>query len=190
MNEGNAFMCRHTYKYLDLVAGDHILEIGMGNGHFISELLERSQNLKYTGLDYSELMVEQAQEHNQEVVAKGVANFVHGDISHLPFPAHTFHRICTSNTLYFWPSPQETMQGLFNALQEGGQLLIAIRPKDIMDKLPVTQYNFNTYQEREVEVMMAQAGFKQVRTVALQEPDREVEGERFELKSSYISGLK
>lgn len=190
MNDGNAIMCRYTYKSLELAPEDHILEIGMGNGSFVPELLDSCDGIRYTGLDYSKLMVTEATRLNKKAVELGQVNFVHGNVGKLPFLAQSFHKVCTSNTIYFWEDAQETMNGLYRVLKEEGQLVVAIRPKEVMDALPVTQYNFNIYTEARIEELMRASGFQEVRIHTIDEPDRVIGDEHFKLQSSYISGFK
>lgn len=40
MNKGNDSMNHYTINLLDIQPGEHILEIGFGNGKYISELVE------------------------------------------------------------------------------------------------------------------------------------------------------
>ena len=190
MNQGNALMCSNTYDKLNVEEKDSILEIGMGNGFFVPYLLRKQQHLSYVGLDYSELMVKTATEKNKDAVDAGHVTFIHGKLEALPFQPHTFHRICTSNTLYFWSAPEKSMQGLFKVLKAGGKLLVAIRPKDILNNLPVTEYNFIRYTEEEAKDLMVQAGFQDIQIEIVDEPDRIIEGKPFKLKSSYITGTK
>lgn len=190
MNKGNALMSTTTYDKLDVQEHEAILEIGMGNGLFVPYLMDKAPNMNYTGLDYSELMVKTASEKNFKAVEAGNVSFVHGSIENLPFAPGSFNKICTSNTLYFWPNPQRVMDGLLAVLKEGGKLLIAIRPQDVMNNLPVTEYNFIRYTEEEAKDMMETSGFKNVVIETLEEPDRIIEEEHFKLRSSYIIGEK
>lgn len=188
MNEGNEMMCKLTYEKLELGKGHNTLEVGMGNGHFVPYLMSMKSETRYTGFDYSELMVEAAKQKNVQLLASGRVVFQHGSIDSLPFDKNQFDRICTSNTLYFWPNPKANMQALVNVLKPGGMILIAIRPKEIFDKLPVTQYGFTKYENSEVIDLMRVAGLINISEETVNEPDRLVEGEKYELRSTYFKG--
>ena len=58
MNDGNRPMNLQTLAALDAKKGEHILEIGMGNGAFVKNILSIDPTLRYTGIDFSPLMVE------------------------------------------------------------------------------------------------------------------------------------
>ena len=65
MNKGNKHICLNSYKILNAQDGERILEIGMGNGYFISDLFQMADNIKYIGLDFSPTMIEEAKNINQ-----------------------------------------------------------------------------------------------------------------------------
>ena len=190
MNKGNELMCRNTYSRSTIGKGHRILEIGMGNGFFVPELFKMAEDLTYVGFDYSKLMVDKASELNTSYIASGRASFVHGSVDALPFETNSFDRICTSNTLYFWPSPADNMKALTNVLKPGGRILIAIRPKDIMLKMKVTQYDFTLYTLAETALLMESAGLNIINAETIDEPDRTLGGETYELKSTYVLAEK
>ena len=190
MNEGNEMMCKLTYDKLDLEDGSSMLEVGMGNGHFVPYAMSLKRGITYVGFDYSELMVNVAKDRNAQLVEAGTVRFIHGTLDQLGFSENTFDRICSANTLYFWSKPQANMSSLVKLLKPGGKLLIAIRPTEVFDKLPVTQYGFTKYENTEVRELMEKAGLKQVSEETVEEPDRVVEGERYELKSTYFIGIR
>lgn len=45
MNEGNLHINLNTFEVLNLVAGDNILEIGMGNGFFVKNILSTDNTI-------------------------------------------------------------------------------------------------------------------------------------------------
>src|SRR5690349_6735101 len=60
MNHGNRRMNLETISELSLADDDHVLEIGMGNGHFVGEIVTISSGIKYYGCDYSLSMVNES----------------------------------------------------------------------------------------------------------------------------------
>ena len=102
MNDGNGPMNLHTIAVLNPQQNEIILEIGMGNGHFVKNIVSLDSSIKYIGWDYSELMVKEASQKNNEFVSQGNASFIHADAQELPFKNHTFDKVFTINTLYFW----------------------------------------------------------------------------------------
>jgi ubiquinone/menaquinone biosynthesis C-methylase UbiE len=124
MNKGNNHICLNTYKLLDPQEGDHVLEIGMGNGFFVKDLLTMSKGLTLTGVDFSPTMVEEANVLNEAMVAKNVARFICASVEELPFPDSQFNMATSTNTIYFWPDPENNARELLRVLKKGGKLVL------------------------------------------------------------------
>lgn len=74
MNKGNDSMNRFTLNILDPKKDDHILEIGFGNGKYISEIAQVTQNGFVAGIDYSETMVARARKRNMSLIKQGIVD--------------------------------------------------------------------------------------------------------------------
>src|SRR5688500_4778285 len=105
MNEGNAFLNLAAIKQLKLQPNVSVLEIGMGNGFLVKDILSGNPSAKYIGCDFSELMVEQARKLNKTFINNGKAQFVLAEADNLPFAPESFDKVFTVNTLYFWNDP-------------------------------------------------------------------------------------
>src|SRR5690606_5227869 len=102
MNESNAEMNRRAIEELNLTTNNHLLEIGMGNGLFVKEIYSKQEDIQYTGLDYSEQMVEEAIKINQQLINLGKVKFNLGTADQIPFHDNSFDKVLTVNTIYFW----------------------------------------------------------------------------------------
>lgn len=93
------------------------MEIGFGNGRYISEILNKKDNLFYYGLDFSSTMVKQA----EELIASqhlNNAEAIEADLSNNPFPNNTFDIALTINTIYFWNNPLEDAKEIYRVLKD------------------------------------------------------------------------
>tara|TARA_R110002049_G_scaffold308754_1_gene513919 strand:+ start:62218 stop:62904 length:687 start_codon:yes stop_codon:yes gene_type:complete len=185
MNRGNKFICINSYKVLNPKACDRILEIGMGNGFFIKDLLAMADNLDYTGVDFSKTMVEEASALNKKLIGTGKVRFCEASIEKLPFNDNSFDCITTTNTLYFWPKPENDVKELSRVLKPGGKLLIGYRSKRFMDKIVLSKYGFEKYEIQDVESLLKNASFKQVSTQVIDEPDLDFDGKTFKIQGVY-----
>lgn len=190
MNKSNKHICLNTYKVLDPKAGSNILEIGMGNGFFVKDLLMMAESMHYTGVDFSSLMVEEASDLNKEFIDKGTVQFNSASIENLPFPDNSFDYITTTNTIYFWPQPVGNMKELFRVLKPHGKVLIAYRSKNCMNKIELTKFGFTIYESEDVENLMVEAGFDEVATKTIKEPELEFDGKVFQMEGFFTSGVK
>ncbi|MFZ4633892.1 MAG: class I SAM-dependent methyltransferase [Saprospiraceae bacterium] len=186
MNEGNERMNRNALRVLNPVAGDYILEIGMGNGHFVSEIMEIDPAIRYVGCDYSDIMVEEANRINAAFVLSGRAAFVHGDVEKMPFADHTFNKIFTVNTLYFWENPANVLTELKRVLTPNGQLMIGFRPKHIMAQYPMTNYGFTLYDIAELAALLQHNQLKVDLVDELMEPPQDMWGTEMKRESVVV----
>ena len=70
MSTGNQLINEWTIEALALAPHDNILEIGMGNGVFVKKVTSGDASIKYTGIDYSPLMIEMSTMQNQARTAE------------------------------------------------------------------------------------------------------------------------
>jgi SAM-dependent methyltransferase len=148
--------------------------------------LNAAENVRYAGCDFSEEMVEEAKTMNLAHVQARKAEFYHGSIENMPFDDSTFTKVFTVNTLYFWEDYERTLAEIRRVLISGGKLLIAIRPKQIMQAIPVCQHGFRLFDGEEVRVMLEQNGFKDISLFEAKEPDQEWEDGALEMATLVI----
>ena len=160
MNVANDNMIRNVINQIDIFDDINILEIGPGNGLHIKYLFEKNPNLNYTGIDISELMIQEATDLNSELIKNGKAIFelTNGEI--IEKENNFFNAIFTVNTLYFWKNPKEYLQELYRVLKNEGQLILGFVPKSTMEKIPFTKYGFELYDNESVQNLLEEIGFK------------------------------
>lgn len=190
MNKGNLRINHDTLKVLQASGEEHILEIGMGNGFFVKNILEDHPQLKYTGCDFSDVMIGQANKINAEWVIKGQATFINADISALPFQNETFDTLFTINTIYFWENEVAILNELKRVLKPNGKLIITLRPKRQMINYPFTKYGFNMFSKEDLIGLLATNGFVVSEVFENQEPDFELNGEMKKMENVIVIANK
>lgn len=190
MSQGNRHIIHDTFKALNAEPNDNILEIGMGNGFYVGEILEKSDNISYTGCDYSELMVQESEKFNAGWVARGRAKFIHSNISSLPFEGNTFNKIFTVNTIYFWDNEQDALSEIKRVIQPDGKFIIGFRPKHQTEKYPFTRYGFNHFSKKDVEQLLHGNGFSIIDLFEHQEPPFEMNGLMMETENIVVVASK
>ncbi len=186
MNQGNQYMNRNTIEALHLSPGDHVLEIGMGNGHFVHEIFEKYGEIKYTGCDFSELMVAESIKANAERINSSQAKFLVCNANELPVADNSISKIFTINTLHFWEDPAHVLSQFKRVLQPNGELLITIRPKEYMQHFEFTQFGFTMYSKQEAVDLLEKNGFTIVEVISKTDPPIEMFGVQLEPESLII----
>ncbi|WP_173003033.1 class I SAM-dependent methyltransferase [Chitinophaga sp. SYP-B3965] len=170
MNEGSLYINQYTIAALQIKSHQNILEIGMGNGFFVKDVLAAAPSVKYTGCDFSETMVAEARSMNMRFIQKRQAEFIVAASDELPLFDALFDTVFTVNTLYFWHHPEKELAEIRRVLKPGGKLFIAIRPASVMQALPFVQYGFRLYEKQDVEVLLKQNKFSGIHFIEKTEP--------------------
>ena len=170
MNVGNSNMNLHTLAVLNPQINQRILEIGMGNGFFVKNILNVDASIQYVGIDYSNQMVKESMELNSKFVLEKRAEFLEGSINDLPFDSNSFDQIFTVNTFYFWDNHEQVITELMRVLKPSGTLILSIRPKHNLDTMAVAEFGFDKKETGKIEAMLSSAGFSTIHTTKIIEP--------------------
>jgi ubiquinone/menaquinone biosynthesis C-methylase UbiE len=178
MNAGNKLMNQASIEQLQVSPHDRVLEIGMGNGFFVKDILSIDPSISYAGCDFSDIMIVEAEKMNQEYIEKGQAQFFLTNADKLPFMDGTFNKIVTVNTIYFWKNPEEVLAEFKRVLQPNGKLIIGLRPKSQMKNYPFVKYDFNLFSKEEVAELLSKNDFDVTSILEKEEPDQEINGKK------------
>ena len=190
MNEGNLHINLSTVEALQLTENDNVLEIGMGNGFFVKNILSADPTIKYTGCDFSETMVNEALRHNSEFINSGRAQFQMANAEDLPFSNSTFTKVFTVNTIYFWDDQQRVLSEIRRVLRPGGYVYISVRPKSVMKFYPFVKYGFTMFDKDDLTKLLTQNRFNVVNTIEKEEPDQEVGGQKMKVETLIVCAEK
>ena len=170
MNVGNKYINLYTIEALNVQANEKILEIGMGNGFFVRNILDIDDTVSYTGLDFSVDMISESTRVNEEFIENGRAQFQLGEASNIPFPDNSFDKIFTINTIYFWEDPEKVLSEFKRVLKPTGRIYISVRPKSTMQNYPFVKYGFNMFSKEDLKLLLENNNFKVLETIEKEEP--------------------
>jgi ubiquinone/menaquinone biosynthesis C-methylase UbiE len=190
MNSSNRYINQYTIEELNPKANDTILELGMGNGFFVKDILAFDPGVRYTGCDFSQDMVDESSLRNQKFVQEGRAKFVWGEAENLPFEDASFDKAFTINTVYFWENREKVLDEFYRVLKPLGKLLIAIRPKLDMEQMPFTKYGFAMFSKEDLVALLSANRFRVTEVVEKMEPEREVNGRKITIQTVIVCAEK
>lgn len=190
MNKGNRDINLNTISIVSPEQDDAILEVGMGNGFFVPEIVSKHPEIQYTGCDFSELMVEEATKLNTEWISKGQAKFILSDIAALPFKDNSFTKIFTINTIYFWEDEGVVLQGIKRILKPNGKFIVALRPKHQAEKYPFIKYGFKLFSKEDITKLFEENGLEVSTIIEQKEPDFDMNGEIMTMEHLIVVGQK
>jgi ubiquinone/menaquinone biosynthesis C-methylase UbiE len=145
---------------LELQPTDRVLDVGCGPGLALSAAADRVPHGHVVGIDASPVMVTQARRRNRDAVAEGRAQVCLGDATRLPFSDASFTKVCTVNSLPFWPSIDDGLAELARVTDPTGQAVIAVRLRhDGAKPTNPSAYGFSDARLADVVNKIEAAGF-------------------------------
>ena len=159
MNKNNYPMYLDAYQLLEFEKDDEVLEIGFGNGAFIKEIVELTESGMYSGIDISDTMLKTAKNRNKILINNGKVKLVKAHAGKIPFKDHSFDKVFTINTIYFWEQPNQVMHEIKRVLKPGGVFVVGLGTKEAMEKNEYFEERFTLYTKEEVEKLFIDAGF-------------------------------
>jgi SAM-dependent methyltransferase len=147
---------------LGVQPADQVLEIGFGPGLAVAELVRAGAGHVY-GIDHSGVMLRQASRRNAAAIRAGRVTLITASVDQLPAALDgPFDAILAVNSLGFWPAPAGRLAELRRRLVPGGRIAIASQPR-----CPGATADTSRDAAREIEGLLAEAGFTHLSTQAL-----------------------
>ena len=161
-DQGNAILNDFMKELLALQEDDHVLEIGFGTGKLMSEMAGQTSRGLVEGIDLSSTMVDMAKKRNRKYIAKRRVKIVLGDFDKVEYRDNDFDKICSANTIYFWPDAEYSVRKIQRILKPGGKLVLGFEDKAQLEKRPLDPSVFNIYDKNDVEQLLTGVGFSDV----------------------------
>lgn len=180
-NVGDMALKRRAKKIiggLELKEGDKVLEVGCGNGYYLSLLNRLGIKLSLTGIDIDELALKDAKRFINDKKVKVMM----ADASKIPFPSNTFDKIVMSEVIeHVTDDEKNVLKEVYRVLKKDGILALTTNNIDypfLWDPVNwILQHSFNThiksgfwagiwnqhdrlYKKERVEKLMKYAGFE------------------------------
>ena len=159
--------------FMDIQPTDRILDVGCGSGMAIKLIARIAVDGFVAGIDYSEVMVQQALKRNAAAVRAGRVEVRHGNISALSYDDEFFDKVIGVETFYFWPDPVANLKEARRVLRSpepaegkpGGLVALAMEgSKDSPNRQEymaqvALRMEFPIYSGAEMEERLTAAGF-------------------------------
>jgi len=190
MNRVNEALFDLTLETMQLQNNEQLLEIGFGTGAFFRKLFGYAENIKVSGIDFSDEMVEIAKANNKETIDSGALNIKWGQSEDIPFPDSTFDKVFCNMVIYFWDRPEKHLSEVYRVLKPGGKFYTGMRSRKSMQVFPFVEHGFNLYEAEEWKGMLAENGFTVTDEKIAKDPELDFEGNALCLESRCIVAFK
>jgi ubiquinone/menaquinone biosynthesis C-methylase UbiE len=159
MNETNIGMTQSAVSALSIKEGNSLMEIGHGNCAHLQFILDQAKKIRFTGLEISETMQQEAIRINASLMDNNSMVFQLYDGNSIPFNDESFDCIMTVNTLYFWESPIKFLNEIYRVLKPKGRVAIAFAQKEFMENLPFVNNKFNLFNNERILDLVKKSNF-------------------------------
>lgn len=177
MNEANRSLNQKCVNLLQISKLDSVLEIGPGNGAFVSDIINMARNVSYVGLDWSSEMVAEAVRLNEFSVKAGRVEFRQGSSEFIAFDEGTFDKVLAVHTVYFWEQPEKHLMEIRRVMKPSGLFCIAFGDRSFMKDLPFVPYGFELYDKTSASELLYNSGFREIDAYQCQEQGRSNTGD-------------
>lgn len=109
---------RRIIEGLDLIEKDKILEVGCGNGYYLSLLNRMGLNLDLTGIDIDQLALTDA----AKFISDKSVKLMLADASKIPSPQNSFDKIVMSEVIEHVDDEEAVLKEVLRVLKKGGIL--------------------------------------------------------------------
>jgi ubiquinone/menaquinone biosynthesis C-methylase UbiE len=158
-DRGNAILNTLMEKRLAVKGDEHILEIGFGTGKLMHSIARQLVTGSIEGVDLSMTMVAIAERKNASYIKKGKVMICHGEFGKMDYRDHSFDKICSANTIYFWSHPDKYLNKIHRILKPGGILALAFEDKAQLETKPLNSDIFRFYSLEEIDNLLCTSGF-------------------------------
>jgi len=162
LNETNRQGNAQIVTLLGVASGNHVLEIGFGNGRTAPDVIARAPNVRYVGIDISPTMVEEAARFNASLVATGTTSFHLGSAERMPFADASFDRVFSTGVAHFWSDPAAPLAEIRRVLRPGGvSLMGCLHPRNAPE-FARAEFGFHLRDAASWDALYRAAGFAEV----------------------------
>ncbi len=166
LNRGNAEMNDLTIEQLCLEPGDYVLEIGFGGGDLMAKLVSTGMPELIAGVERSKEALKVCSSRFRQLIQQGVVKLHQTSAENLPYLSDEFNKICTVNTIYFWSAPERVFHECRRVIRFDGTLAVCYNSSRFLEQTELANHGFTTYEVAEVESLMQNAGFAEIKTVS------------------------
>ena len=105
-----------VFADLEIKKDAQVLDVGCGGGANVARMLEMCPEGIVTGMDYSTLSLEEANDYNYRAVVDKKCYIVGGNAVQMPRAKELYDLVTAFETVYYWSSLELGLKEIFRAL--------------------------------------------------------------------------
>jgi ubiquinone/menaquinone biosynthesis C-methylase UbiE len=175
MNECHAPVALWALTNIEFNEDDVTLDIGCGGGINICRIHKKSPKAKSYGVDYSNTSVKKSKMFNKKLVDSGCVEVYEANVLDMPFDDNKFDVVTAFETVYFWPSLEDSFTEVKRILKPGGKFLIELGSNGddgtntTVEEDPKME-GFSPYDDQQLKELLEKVNFSSI-TINIHKPD-------------------
>ena len=113
-----------VFDLLQTRKDSQVLEVGFGGGDLLFRIAKLLDSGRIDGVELSGAMIDHAKSRAAKLGLESMIRFHAGIIDNLPFEDESFDRVCSVNTVYFWPDLDAGLAELARVMKADAQLVL------------------------------------------------------------------
>ena len=122
-------------------------------------LIAHHSGATLTGIDPSDEIIKAALRRNRKYVERKTMRFDCQNVSAMTFPAESFSRAYTINTVYFWEELDKPMKEIWRVLKPGGVFINTLYSNEALSRFSHTRFGYKRYDARQLTKAGTEVGF-------------------------------
>ena len=172
LNHVNSASNAAVLDAMDVQEKDIVLEVGFGGGALMKNLIRHTPCARLIGVELSNDMIDRAERMLRKLRPGFPVELKHGAADSLPVEDGLCSKICSVNTVYFWPSLQAGLLELRRVSKTGATLVLGYSIGNGPNNESYRARGFRFYSAEELRSAAVDAGFRLKNHLMLQENDQ------------------
>lgn len=163
---------RLVYETLRAQPDSRVLEIGFGGGDLLFRIAKQLESGRIDGIELSQAMLDHALNRARKLNLESKISFHVGKVEKLPYEGEIFDRICTVNTVYFWPDLDAGLAELARVMKADAELVLGFGCDQALRAAGYEEKGFKLYSSEQIADAYRLNGLKPEKLESIERPGR------------------
>ena len=158
-NKRNRALNDFTLPWLHLQPDDRVLEIGCGGGYLLGQIMKKIILGQVVGVDASAEIIQYCSARFNKKIRAGKLELRCATVTALPYPDGHFSKICSVNSIFYWPDLSDGIREIYRVLTSHGLLVLTFTSKQDLDQRGFSPDAVRSYEDKDVMNVLQKQGF-------------------------------
>jgi SAM-dependent methyltransferase len=158
-NKRNQALHDATFASLALDINDRVLEVGSGGGSLLGRIASVTTEGVVVGVDISPAMISYCTRRHRPLIDSGRLALACASADAIPYPDCHFNKICTVNSVFYWPNVFDALAEFRRLLEVSGTFVMCFTCRSSLQRKRFAEH-IRLYEPQDIADMMTSSGFQ------------------------------